>query len=523
MVSPQESSPSSDHPAGALKSKRGIVRNTAINLISRVILLPIGLLVIPVILRGMGTDRFGIFSLTWVLLNYFAILDFGLSQAATKFIAAELNKGDSRLIPGLFWTSSLIMVGIGMVLTLGAVLISPWLVNQVLRPPQELVLESIRMFQFLAVSIPFVFLNNSLRGTLEAAQRFDLANAVRTPYSALIYLSPLLGYVIGFQIDKLVVLSLIIVILANLVYFFMCAQVYPNLFGGIKFQAPLVRSLLSFSGWVAVTNIISPVLYYLDRFLISGILTVSLLAYYTVPYEALTRLWLIPMSVTTALFPVFSRDTMEIDQSRDMNKILLYAVKYILLILGPITVFVFIYPKEILSLWIDPAFAEISFVVTQFLAVGILINSLGRLPGTLFLGRGHPHIPAKLRILELLIYLPITVICLKKWGINGAAFAWMIRAAADTLLLFIISIKHKDIKLEMKDEHLLAATLSLIGLFIAAWLLKFISSDLSWILQSAIFLVPLSLFAGFAWIKIFDESERLYFKNFITRLIPQRK
>ena len=509
-----------DKPTVIQNSKRGIVRNTVINLVNRLILLPVGIIAIPIILHGMGTDRFGLFSITWTLLNYIAILDFGLSQAITKYIAAELNKGETRSIPNIFWTSTVLMLILGIIICLVVLFLSPWVVTKILHPPQDLISESIRMFQWLALSVPFIFMNNSLRGTLEAALRFDLVNVVRTPYSALIYLSPLLGYIIGFRIDHLTALLLGVVILANLVYLLMCTRIYPYLISEFRFKTSLLRGLLSYSGWTAISSFISPILVYLDRFLISGVLTVSVLAFYTAPYEALTRLWLIPMSLTATLFPVFSRDTVDDDQIKATNRTLTSAFKYVLLTLGPITAFIFVFPREILNIWIGSEFAEKSYIVTQILVLGILINSLGRLPATMFLGRGYPDIPAKLHLIELPLYIAVAWICLKAWGINGAAFAWTLRVGVDTILLYYIARRHNAIRMYGFNKRLAIGITSLVGLMVLGILPGRIDKNISSMYLVSFFVVLLLIFVFIAWKKILDQDERSYLINLLRKFTP---
>jgi len=65
----------------------------------------IGVITIPFIIRGLGTERFGLLSLAWVILGYFAIFDLGLGRATTKFIAEALGKGEKEKVPSLLWTS----------------------------------------------------------------------------------------------------------------------------------------------------------------------------------------------------------------------------------------------------------------------------------------------------------------------------------------------------------------------------------------------------------------------------------
>ena len=504
------------------KGNREIARNTALNLINRAILVPLGILAIPSILHGMGIERFGLFSLTWTLLSYFAILDLGLGQATTKFMATGLDVDKTYSLSSIFWTASFIMVGLGVVFGTITMLLSPWLVNRILTPPENLIPESIRMFTLLAVSVPFILFNNSLRGALEAMQRFDLVNAVRTPYSAAIYLSPLLGYKIGWQVDKLSVLLLLIVIVTFLVYFILCVKVVPHIFQDVKIHTALVRALLSYSKWVALSNFVAPMLVYLDRFLISAILSVAVLPHYTAPYEGLTRLWMIPMSITAALFPTLSRVGSNDNESRDASWLITSGLKFILLTLGPITVFITMFPKEILTVWMGTEFANASSVVTQILALGILVNSLGRLPATMFLGKGYPDIPAKLHLIELPFYIILTLICLNLWGINGAAFTWTIRVGVDTLLLFIIAKKHKDIRLNVINTHSIIAVISLAGMILFGILIRNVIHGPGWFYQALFFLVMMVVYTWIGWFKILDKKEQAYLSKFLMKLNPKK-
>jgi len=63
-----------------------LARNTLLNLLGQVIPLLIGLATIPYIVRGLGTERFGVLAIAWVLRGYFSLLDLGLGQAASQEI-----------------------------------------------------------------------------------------------------------------------------------------------------------------------------------------------------------------------------------------------------------------------------------------------------------------------------------------------------------------------------------------------------------------------------------------------------
>jgi O-antigen/teichoic acid export membrane protein len=75
-------------------SGRLLARNTLFNFIGQGIPLLVGLVTIPLIVHGLGAERFGLLSLTWVVLGYFTIFDLGLGRAATKYVADALARGN---------------------------------------------------------------------------------------------------------------------------------------------------------------------------------------------------------------------------------------------------------------------------------------------------------------------------------------------------------------------------------------------------------------------------------------------
>ena len=73
------------------------------------------------------------------------------------------------------------MAVLGILGTVVVATLSPWLVEGVLKMPEELRPETLTTFYLLAFSIPIVIGTTGLRGILEAHQRFGLVNAVRIP------------------------------------------------------------------------------------------------------------------------------------------------------------------------------------------------------------------------------------------------------------------------------------------------------------------------------------------------------
>ena len=484
-----------------------VARNALLNFLGQGILVLIGIVTIPFIIRGLGVDRFGLLSLAWAVLGYFTAFDLGMGRATTKYIAEALGKGHEGQVPEFLWTAVSIQGIFGLVGTLLLCLITPFLVNRFLNIPPELTAEARNTFYILALSIPIVLISSSFSGVLEALQRFHLVNAVRVPSSALTFLLPLAGLGLGFGLPGIVALLLVARSIALLFLLAIDLRVFPPI---RKFSATFKTfyHLFAFGGWVTVSGIVGPVLVYLDRVLIGSLLTIAAVSFYTAPYEAVTRLWIIPFSLTMTLFPAFS--SLEgIGDRHTIGVLFGRSIKYTLLALGPITVFLVLFAKEALQIWLGGDFPLASSTVLQFLAVGVLINSLAQVSYALLQGVGRPDLTAKFHLLELPIYVGVAWFSIRHWGIAGAGAAWTFRVTLDAILLFLATFKICQFPPGLLTSRDLKR--SIVALFLLAGIgfgAKILAEGLPLSIQIFLFAAILALFSRVLWKNLLDESDR---------------
>ncbi len=332
------------------------------------------------------------------------------------------------------WTSLSLMLVLGLVGALVLSLLCPWLVREVLNIPEGLQPETLGSFYLLAFSLPFVISTGGLRGLLEAQQRFGLINAVRISMGIFTFLGPLL--VLPFSQSLFPVVAVLVVgrLIAWLVHLRLCLSVMPTLGHDIALERTAVGQLVRFGSWMTVTNVLSPLMVYLDRFLIGALVSMAAVAYYAAPFEVVTKLWLIPAALVGVLFPAFAACFVQ-DRSRAAF-FFGRGVKYVFLALFPLTLMIVTLAHEGLDLWLGGEFAQNSSRVLQWLAVGVFINSLAQVPFALVQGAGRPDLTARLHLIELPFYLIAIWWLIIGYGIEGAAIAWVARVAVDALFLF---------------------------------------------------------------------------------------
>jgi len=493
-----------------------IVRNSLFNFIGQLVPIVAGLVCIPVILRLLGTERFGILALAWMVLNYFTLFDFGLGRATTKFIADFIERHDRSEISSIIWTSLGGQILLGLIAAFLLVAVSPLLVERVFIIPSGLRLEARQTFQVLACMLPVTLAGNGLRSALGGGQRFDLINAVNMPLSTLNFIIPLVVLGAGVSLPGVVSVMGTAWAAAGLTYFIICLKVFPEA-RRLSINRQALKLLFAFGGWITVSNLIGPVLVYLDRFLIATFLSVAAVAYYTAPYEAVIKLWIFPTSLVASLFPAFSALNAGSPHG-SMNNIYNRSMKSLLFFMGPLVFVAVFFGSDILLLWLGADFAAKSIRVFQILAVGVLINSLAQVPFTLIQGSGRPDVTAKFHLIELPLYFWILWFLLEYAGIEGAAMAWSLRVALDATFLLVAARRLFGCRMEKQKFYKAIGILTLlIGLaFLSGCLYQPI-----WHLAGGV--AGLAVLYAAVWRLVLDEAERVWLKEKVLNVFRMRR
>jgi O-antigen/teichoic acid export membrane protein len=489
---------SSRSPIGLTKGSV-LFRSTLWNLVGLVSPLLVAFFSIPLLIKGLGTDRFGVLSIAWIVISYFSLFDLGLGRAMTKLVADKLGSGEEEEIPPLVWTSLILMLILGVVGALVVSLISPWLVEDMLKIPEAIRAETLAAFYLSAASLPVVISTTGLRGLLEAKQRFDLANALRIPMGVFTFVGPLMVLPFSQSLLWTMVVLLVGRVAAWLAHFWLCLQVMPALLKGVQVNPELLGPLMKFGGWMTVTNIVGPLMAYSDRFLIGALVSMSSVAYYVTPYEAVSKLWIIPGAMGSVLFPAFATSFVH---DRHRTGLLLWrGFKYLFFALFPITLVLIIFSYDGLNIWVGAEFAAKSSLVMQLLAVGMFFNSLASIPFSFIQGAGYPDLTAKIHLIEFPFYLVAVFLMIKDYGIEGAAIISTVRVGLDLLLMVAITYRLLPSIGSTFKAMSLCILLSLLGMAVA--------SQMGTLSLKLIFLVlALGTFTVSVWLCLLDTPEK---------------
>lgn len=419
-------------------SGKSIAKNTMYNLLGYGIPLLVAIVIIPVLIKGLGDERFGILILAWIVIGYFSFFDFGIGRGLTKVISEKIGSNRKEEIPDIFWTSFFLMLAISSFVAIVLILIMPSIVG-IFNISSNMQSEALMTFYALAVSIPIVSTTAGLRGVLEAYQKFGSINKIRVFLGIFTFLGPLLVLFIINSLFWIVIVMIFIRVLVWILYLLQCFKINDSIKNKVVFKFSAIKPVLRFSMWITIANIVGPIIVYSDRILIGALISAAAITYYATPYEIVTKLLLIPGALTGVLFPVFSASFFS---NPDISiKILLKGIKVIFLTIYPVVLLIVIFSTEGMRLWLGEEFAVNSSLILQFLSIGVLMNCLSSIPNNFFQGTGKPYIPAIIMLVELPFYLLTMWFAIDISGIKGAALTYMLAATVNTVIMYLVANK----------------------------------------------------------------------------------
>jgi O-antigen/teichoic acid export membrane protein len=477
-----------------------LARNAIWNLLGNGAPLLVAVVVIPILIRGLGTAQYGTLAIAWGVVGYFGFLKVGLDFALAKLVGERVGRDPQEEIHDLFNTAFVLLMLSGLAGGIVLAALSHTLAYSWLHVPRDLQAPVCTVFRIFAIAMPFVVSGACFVGTLWGYQRYDLANIAGVMTGVLTFAAPVAVLPFSHSLIPIASLWVAVQVLSWLMFLVLCIKVVPGLSFLPRSRRAWVRPLLTFGGWLSIGSLVEPIFLYSDRFLLGAMISLSAVAYYATPLEMVIRLWIISDSLNGALLPAYTA-SLQTDGKRAM--LLLERIGHYLfpIILAPVLLIVLL-SKEILTLWIDANFAIHSAMILGWLAIGVLFSSIARVPWTLLIAAHRPDILGKLPLLEVPVYLGFLYLAIRYFGLEGAAITWTSRMVFNCCALHLITWRLLPDTGRAIRTNAILLLISLPVLAGAALMPQSLPA------RSVYFVVSLAAILSWMWFFIFSMEER---------------
>jgi O-antigen/teichoic acid export membrane protein len=392
--------------------------------------------VTPIVVRGLGDQRYGVWSLVESVLAYLILFDFGLTVSVVRYVARFEATADTDRRNRVFSTSLALFATIGVVIfaiaaALGAA--GPYL----FRIPPDLVFEARWMFVLLGVNIGLGLPLGIYLNVLCGLGRYPTSSAIRVTY---LILGSILTVTVITRGGGLIALGCLITAMNTAQNLTMAWAVHRHL-PDLRFAPALIdwatfREIRGYSLNAFLAGLGTQISFQTDAIVIGIFLSPTAITYFAIGNKLVGYSKSLFYAVTGVLIPTFSA----MDARGDMNGIrslLIRGSRYVLWAVLPLQVGLIVLGKPFLALWIGPRYATASYPTLVILAVPLALVLTQGMGVRALYGTGRLDWFARAMLVEAAANLLLSIALAHPLGIEGVAWGTTIPNFAFNVALMV--------------------------------------------------------------------------------------
>lgn len=415
-----------------------IAKNVLANYVGQIYLTAISIVMMPVCLRVMGTESFGLIGFFAVLQAWFQLLDMGLSPAMARE-SARFNGGQSSpaALSDLLRAMELVfllvaLVGAGALLVSADTIAHSWLKVGALSTQ-----EVVRALQIMAVVVGLRWVCGLYRGVVTGFEKLVWLNGfsiVGATAKFVLVIPAMLA--VGPTVERYFLFQLAVVVLELLALRLKVWTLLPRsgAQGSLRQRIGRLRGIFGFSVSVAVTGAIWIATTQVDKLMLSNALGLSDYGFFTFAVSLAGGIGSISSPVVNALLPRLSRMAGNSSQ-QEIHDLYRSASQMVAFIVVPVAVVLTLFSSQVLWIWTgNEELTRQAAQVLSLYAAGSAISALSSFPYYLMFAYGDLRLHVAGSLLSLLLLLCLLLLLVPRMGAVGAGWAWLITNSCYFLL-----------------------------------------------------------------------------------------
>ena len=518
---PQESQ---EDPSGSQRKHRSryILLNTVSSYGRDIVDTVAFLVLIPFIIRSLGKEAFGLWSLIWAFLAIFELADLGSAASVVKYVADARGRQDTdqlkKIVCTLFWSyvvqGTVVMLGIGLSLLF---------FNRVFQIPPDQERAAHALLLILGVRSALYLPLGMFRGVLVGFQKMAIANVYKG-MASLIYLgSVVLILTWAPDIKVLAVINAVTGLLPMMAMMVHCRFLISGFSLRLRyFERSLVVELSSFSLYFSLVQVAGMIATRSDAMVIKLFLPLDTVGIYSIGMRLSEKAHMFCSHLTRALTPVFA-ELYGAGEQANIRAAHYMGTKLTVAFATPLLVGLALLAEPLIVAWTGPDFLP-AVPVCWWLVAAAMVGLVHGNTVNLLSMSGHHRRVALTVFGGQILNLVLSLILIHPLGIVGVSMATFI-AAVPTYVVFIEvfagKIQGRSLWHFYRSTVLpsVAPALAMAAVFFVIrryW-------NLTTLAEVAILeVLGIAVFSAVYWVVGFNAKERWYFMDKVLRALRRR-
>jgi len=474
-------------------------KNIVANYLSQLYVAGIGILILPLYIKYMGAEAYGLVGFFAMLQAWFALLDLGLTptigRETARYRAGSMSALQYRQ---LFRALSLIFLAIAVIG--GAAL---WLLAETIAY-KWLQVETLNMntvvvaVQIMAISVALRWLGGLYRGVITGSERLVWLSVFNAIIATLRFPAVfIIMWQYGFTPTVFFWHQFSVAIFEVLGLHLMSNKLKPSLAKSeiIGWSIQPVKPVLKFALTIAFTSLVWVLVTQTDKLILSGILSLAEYGFFTLAVLVASGIMILSAPVSAVIMPRMARLHAE-GKNEEMIQVYRNATQLVSVVAGSASLTIAFFAEPLLYAWTgDQAIASNAAPILTLYALGNSILAVSAFPYYLQYALGSLRYHLMGNLVTVVTLIPAIIWAASEYGGVGAGWAWL--GINSLYLIFWVGYVHHKL---LSGIHLAWLVKDIAVIYAPVMLLLFLASVyMSYqTRQEALFtLVVLSFFAIF--------------------------
>jgi len=395
-----------------------------------------GLAFVPLYIKYMGIESYGLIGLLAVIQAWMVLLDMGMGPSLGREMGRFTGGiGSVQSVRDLLKSVEIATVCIAIFAIVLIWMLSGWLASNWIHT-KDLSTDTVAMaFAIMGIVAAMRFVENIYRSALIGLQKQVLLNVIGSviatlrgggSVAVLVWISP---SVEAFFVWQGIASGISVVCLALAVY-----TSIPHSERSARFSSKALREIWEFARGMVGITILTLLLTQIDKLLLPKILGLAEFGYYVFAAVIAGSLYMIITPITQAFYPRFNELIAKKDQSNLVCSFHLSA-QLVSVILGTVAIFLMVFSEPILLVWTqDGIVSEKVAPLVKLLALGTLLNGLMWIPYQMQLAHGWTKLTIYINLISVALIVPAIIILTPIYGAEGAAWIRVVLNGAYVLV-----------------------------------------------------------------------------------------
>jgi O-antigen/teichoic acid export membrane protein len=387
-------------------------------------------LFIPIYLKILGADSFGLVGFYTTMLGVFSFADLGITATLNREMArlAALPSGPAGMAPLLktyetVYAVIAILVG-ALVFLLSPVVARAWLQSATLTAD-----EITTVLHVLGVALVLQLMAGLYVGGLMGMQKQVGANGIQFLWGLVRGVG---AVIILWQLSPTIYAFALWQVVSNVLYLYVARR---SLWTAVKlkgegskaqFDSFVLRRTWQFAAGMTSMALISTILSQTDKLIVSRLMSLEMVGYYSIASSLAAIPLILASPVTAAVLPRFT-GLIALGERSELVRLYHNTCSLVSIAVIPATVVLMIFAKELIATWISSDIvADETWLAAILLLSGQFMQAISIAPYYVAVAHGDFRLNISLGLASILIITPILIILTSRYGIAGAAMSWLI-------------------------------------------------------------------------------------------------